>query len=297
MKSTLTFIRSPLLCIAALFQFCCWAACPVVADSATKDCAYGYATDGASQGLVALPDLGQGSYQGYQGGLYPGGSNKRPAAHEAAGVSLATQITPLNGSGIPDVNGKIALLSIGFSNTTQEFSRFKADADADPMKNSKLVIVDGAQPTNEASDIIPGGQKYSIYRSGVTSKLSEGGVTTNQVVAAWIKETDAIPADTGVFPGQAQALQNSLAAIARELKSRFPNIKVAYYSSRTFTNYGRSVLDHTQPAPDSPEPYAYEEGFSIKWMIDDQIHSHPIIFQEKSAGLGDFPLPQDGDEK
>jgi len=26
-------------------------------------------------------------------------------------------------------------------------------------------------------------------------------------------------------------------------------------------------------------------------------HSHPIIFQEKSAGLGDFPLPQDGDEK
>ena len=26
-------------------------------------------------------------------------------------------------------------------------------------------------------------------------------------------------------------------------------------------------------------------------------HSHPIIFQEKSAGLGDFALPQDGDEK
>ena len=27
------------------------------------------------------------------------------------------------------------------------------------------------------------------------------------------------------------------------------------------------------------------------------VHSHPIIFQEKSAGLGDFALPQDGDEK
>ncbi len=40
-----------------------------------------------------------------------------------------------------------------------------------------------------------------------------------------------------------------------------------------------------------------------KWVyrtgarIFESNHSHPIIFQEKSAGLGDFALPQDGDEK
>jgi len=32
-------------------------------------------------------------------------------------------------------------------------------------------------------------------------------------------------------------------------------------------------------------------------LIQNLYHSHPIIFQEKSAGLGDFALPQDGDEK
>ena len=35
----------------------------------------------------------------------------------------------------------------------------------------------------------------------------------------------------------------------------------------------------------------------IKAMERNRKHSHPIIFQEKSAGLGDFALPQDGDEK
>jgi len=28
-----------------------------------------------------------------------------------------------------------------------------------------------------------------------------------------------------------------------------------------------------------------------------RIHSHPIIFKKKSSGLGDFALPQGGDEK
>src|ERR1700682_3190593 len=34
-----------------------------------------------STGLVPLPDLGDGKYQGEQGGLYPGGSNYPPNAH------------------------------------------------------------------------------------------------------------------------------------------------------------------------------------------------------------------------
>ncbi|MGH3748867.1 MAG: hypothetical protein ACRDT8_15880, partial [Micromonosporaceae bacterium] len=41
-------------------------------------------------GRVPLVDLGAGSYQGEQGGLYPGGVNVRPAAHDTAGRSIAT---------------------------------------------------------------------------------------------------------------------------------------------------------------------------------------------------------------
>src|ERR1700716_4030440 len=39
-----------------------------------------------SRELLALPDLGTGTYQGGQGGLSPGGKNPRPAVHLKAGL-------------------------------------------------------------------------------------------------------------------------------------------------------------------------------------------------------------------
>ena len=69
------------------------------------------ATDYCSniQNLPPLVDLGPGqTYQGYEGGLYPGGSNVRPGAHDAAGRKIAQSIVPLDANGDPDhVNGKI----------------------------------------------------------------------------------------------------------------------------------------------------------------------------------------------
>jgi len=35
-----------------------------------------------SVGLIPLTDLGAGTYQGFQGGLYPGGTNEPPAAYQ-----------------------------------------------------------------------------------------------------------------------------------------------------------------------------------------------------------------------
>src|SRR5262245_66296590 len=40
-------------------------------------------------GLTPLSDLGSGHYQGYQGGLYPGGTNAPPAAHRTAALAMA----------------------------------------------------------------------------------------------------------------------------------------------------------------------------------------------------------------
>jgi hypothetical protein len=86
-----------------------------------------------STGLAPLNGPFFSSYQKMTGGLYPLGANHRPAAHEAAGLALASEVRPRNAAGaVDDVNGKIVFLSTGMSNTTQEFSVFKQIADKDP---------------------------------------------------------------------------------------------------------------------------------------------------------------------
>src|SRR2546425_4446620 len=103
-------------------------------------------------GITPINDLGPGLYKGYAGGLYPNGANTRPAAHEAAGLNIATNfIESLSAAGDLDpTNGKIALLSIGISNTTDEWaslgtSNFQHLATADHARNPQVIVVDGAQ--------------------------------------------------------------------------------------------------------------------------------------------------------
>jgi len=209
---------------------------------------------------VPLNDPGGASYHGFQGGLYPGGTNQRPRSHDSAGAALATQIRPVDASGLPDpTNGRIVLLSIGMSNATQEFSMFKALADTDRTKNPRLIIVDGAQGGQTAAII---SNPTATFWAVIDQRLAIAGVTRNQVQVAWVKEANANP--TQPFPAHALELQTQFEAIARILKSRYPSIKIAYWASRTYGGYATTSLN--------PEPYAYESGFAVKWLIEKQIN-------------------------
>ncbi|MBI3110713.1 MAG: T9SS type A sorting domain-containing protein [Ignavibacteriales bacterium] len=225
-----------------------------------------------STGLKPLSELRTDLYFGYQGGLYPNGLNEGPAAHNAAGIELAQSIVPLNASGaVEQEAGSIVLLSIGMSNATQEFSLFKSLADQDPAKNTKLVIVDGAQGGQTASIISnPSANFWSV----IDQRLTAADVTREQVQVAWVKEANANP--TQSFPQHAVMLQGHLESIARILKARYPNIKLAYWSSRTYGGYATTTLN--------PEPYAYESGFAVKWLIAKQIENDTsLVFQGSNA--------------
>ena len=166
-------------------------------------------------------------------------------------------IRPLDAKGNLDVvNGKIVLVSVGMSNTSMEFSRFKERADVDPAKNPRLVIVDGAQG-GQSSDRWTDPQATTWQT--LNMRLEDAGVTPDQVQIAWIKQTRG---GSGSFPDKALTIQADLERIARNLKINFPNIQTAYFSSRTraYTFDGLS-----------PEPTAYESGFSVKWMIEGQL--------------------------
>src|SRR6266550_2590406 len=110
----------------------------------------------------ALIDL-TGTYRGFRGGLYPNGSNSIPTTHASAGSSRAKNIRPLDVNGNPAATGKYVLLSVGMSNTAQEFcggdmttgcasETFMGQAASDPQVNkSALVIVNGAQGGRDAT--------------------------------------------------------------------------------------------------------------------------------------------------
>jgi hypothetical protein len=218
--------------------------------------------------VIPLNDLGTKgqTYNGEQGGLYPGGSNVRPAAYDATGVSLANSIQPLDANGNPSASGKYVLITIGMSNAKIESSQFLTDAAADTAVNhSQLVIVNGAEDGKDLAHLINLSDGY--WTSNIPTVLSSAGVTAKQVVAVWVKE--ALAGQQGGasnFPADAQTLKADYEIVAQNLKTVFPNIKIAYYSSRIYAGYAGTV--HLL----NPEYVAYESGFGVKFAVEDSIN-------------------------
>lgn len=198
-------------------------------------------------GLVPLPEL-KDKYKGEDGGLYGGGSNEPSKAHAAAAKAAAEKIQP--------IDGKVVLVSIGMSNTTQEFSKFV------PLvrKGGPLVVVDGAQGGKDAAAwASPDAQPWSVAEQ----RLRQAGATPEQVQIVWIKQALIQQGRHGEFPAHAKKLQEELAKIVKAARQRYPNLKLAYVSSRIYAGYARTNLN--------PEPYAYEGAFSVRWLIQDQM--------------------------
>lgn len=223
--------------------------------------------------LVALNDLGSGSYLGYQGGLYPNGNNVRPPAHDAAGVAIAAGIQPLDASGNPDPNGKYALMSVGSSAGFDTWLQFMQDALADPATNPHLVFVAGAQPLAYAKDLADANSPF--WNPIFQNFLPQAGVTANQVVAVWFQNVDGQV--SGTFPKDMLPMQSEYESIARNLHTKFPNLKLMYMGSKIYGGYSNGFKN-------CPEPDAYETGFAVKWAIQDQINGLPSLNYDANLG-------------
>lgn len=241
--------------------------------------------------VLPLNDLGAGTYLGFEGGLYEAGSNDAPEDHALEGTSRVAAVRPLDSSGSPSENGKIVLMSVGMSNTTQEFCSqnsalpcaawtFMGQAAADPdVNHSRLAIVNGAASGQTATTWdSPGDSNYDRVRD---SRLFPAGLTEAQVQVVWLKVAN--PQPTASLPAQsadAYALEISMADIVRALKTRYPNLQMVFISSRIYAGFATTTLN--------PEPYAYESGFSVKWLIQaqiDQMRSGGVIVDSNAGDL------------
>ncbi len=254
-------IRLPLLAFAVI---------AVVSLSVTSR-GPGLASHGG--GVAPLNDLGAGTYLGFQGGLYEGGSNAPPADHAAEGATRVAAVQPLDTSGNPSPSGKIVLLSVGMSNTNLEFCgaalppcepwTFMGQAAVDPdVNHSTLAIVNGAISGADATRWdSPSDLSYDFIRD---DRLVPQGLSEAQVQVVWLKVANRDP--TSSLPAQnadAYALETSMGGIARALKTRYPKIQMVFGSSRIYAGWATTATN--------PEPYAYESGFSVKWLILAQI--------------------------
>jgi len=263
-------------------SFAATVACVAVVVAGLPAVARGQDCDNTSVGFTPLNDLGQGLYQGQQGGLYPGGFNQRPAAHDDAGRLIARQVRPLNAAGEPDPqNGRIGLVTIGMSNTSQESGPFIQLYNAFPNRSQRVVIVNGAQGGQDAIDIAdPDAAFWDI----VDDRLSAAGLTPLQVQAVWLKEAIARPGvqfPDDVFPQDAERLRDLLRVIVQIIRDRYPNVRLTYVSSRIYAGYATTNLN--------PEPYAYQSGFAVKFLIADQIAGDPGLNFNPQAGAVEAP--------
>lgn len=251
--------------------------------------------------LVPLSDMGPDDrYKGFAGGLYPDGSNQRPSAHEEAGRKLARQIRPLNAEGRPDAAGKIVLLTIGFSNTLQCSNGLIAAVKDDAAVAPQVVVVNGAHGGRSAfmiqkDDDHALGREY--WTEHVAGQLAAAGVTAAQVEAVWLKETDARlhpgqlqalgvkdypPPTTQAFPVAIKNLQAELTRIVQIIARRFPNVKTLYVSSRSYGGWAA-------PGAGNPEPFSYETGFAVKWLLEAQIKGDAELNFDPARGAVKAP--------
>ncbi|HVN21205.1 MAG TPA: Ig-like domain-containing protein [Dongiaceae bacterium] len=246
------------------------------------------------------------TYLGFAGGLYENSTNTVPAIHDTAGMTAANAIQPLDQQGNPSSTGAVVFLSIGMSNATIEFTSFQNQAAQDSgVNHSTLAIEDGAYGAvtacpwtvaqGPASNVcigatgVPGENQYDRVRDtvlatavGAPSAPANCGTTTNpcltenQVQVVWIKEANPDPGEDGmsalsqgaqcVLPSTIEVcrFEGQLGNIIRAAKSRYPNLKQVFLTTRIYAGYAVSPLN--------PEPYAYEYGFSAKWLIQAQIN-------------------------
>jgi len=227
-----------------------------------------------------LFDLGTGTYRTLQGGLYPQGTNTRPSGHNTAGLAFADGVVPLDANGNPDyVDGKIVLVSIGFSNANYEFCFFQNEVAALQMRNPYLVVVNcaiGGWPIEEIIDE----EVNDLYWygdstvKGVEDFLADAGVTWDQVQAVWFKTANKHPDSScgscsEPFLDYIHGLRNQYVEGMELLHEKFENCHLCYLSDRTFGGYG-NIQD--PPELGSPEPFAYWTGWAVKRLIEYQLN-------------------------
>ncbi len=223
----------------------------------------------------------------FQGGLYPSGLNSPPSAQNSDALTFAGQIHAIQST------KTVIMMCIGMSimksNCDQMVHDYKISANTNQVS---LFFFDMAQSGYNACEWITasgtdclGNNPYDTIRDiylpaiKVCGNNHTSACTEADVQVVFYQDAEGspqsglpctgsgAPANTGFFnasgvrmlcSGDADAyrLEIDLAKTARAVKTRYPNCKLMFISTRNYAGYATTAQD--------PEPYAYDQGFGMK---------------------------------
>jgi hypothetical protein len=183
-------------------------------------------------------------------------------------------ITPLDGQGKPAKDGKIVFVGLGMSNTGAVFFRSQEKVDQDPAKPAHLILVNCCWSAGASSWAKDGGTWTRALE-----QLKKANVTAEQVQVAWIKHAEPFPEPEKARLDHAKQLKDNLVTSLQLAKKKFPNLKVAYLSSRTYGGYAVNGVRLV-----NPEPFAYESAFAVRWTIQEQMKGERALNYDAKKG-------------
>ena len=231
-------------------------------------------------------------YVGQFSGMLYNGSNSAPPDQLAAGQAAASLVQPLDVNGNPDPNGKIVLIGVGQSEALDDwcggdsactgYSFMGQAAASTSVNHTTLAIVNGTYSgTNAPEWACPSGNcpitsSFSNqYDRVLNTILTPAGLTEAQVQVVWLQDCNSSPTWQYSLPSSladAYGYEYHIGQVLRAIKIRWPNVQQVFLSSRIYAGYANTTLN--------PEPYAYEYGFAVKWLINAQI-------QQRATGVID----------
>jgi hypothetical protein len=111
-------------------------------------------------------------------------------------------------------------------------------------------------------------------------RLQSADLSPNQVQVVWIKLANKGP--QGNLEEHGRKLQKDTQAVIQNARAKFPNLKIAYLGSRIYGGWSGGGLN--------PEPYAYESGFVVRWLIQDQIAGNKELNYDAKQGPVKAPV-------
>lgn len=225
-------------------------------------------------GLKSLIDLKFGYYLGYQGGLYPGGLNNMPFSHYSAGMNVSRKVLPRDTNGNVDwVDGQVVMVSMGASTAGNAFNHFKSIANASPLVNHCLKIVNCTVGSKGLEIMYDTLVNNWYWEDNIIVDLDSASVSAKQVQVVWIMATSRV--DTILFwPFQPRAVTDRYETLMGVLISKFPNLQMVFLS-------GFPYGDYADPAKEFygmiKEPSSYWNNWSVKWLVERQINNDPDL--------------------